>query len=372
MGADGILVEWLRWVLLIASGSLDRPGGMRFPRGALQPPAPAAAARAPVTVPGPPSRPELPRVANQIPAVALADEIEAGNVRVAVRHRRQPDRGAARTRPRACGAAQARRARRRRRDGERAHRARDPRAPGHRCSSSAPTSPCTRTSRCARRCSRPRPSSPPVAERRPVWWVLGNVARAGRRRPARRRRSRHAHRRAVPPRDPRALAARRRHRVRRRPPRLRPRRSSTAGCTSRCCPTAAGSSPPQCCSSGWRRTANPAPGCVLSPGREPWRGATRCGTAPDDDLARLRAPPRRRHRRRRRRRRRAVGASASTARSTCTIVVDDRMRAGVVSLVHGRRGHSPGPPRQRTRRRRPADHDATHLGVPVRVEATAS
>ena len=41
MGRDGILVEWLRWVLLILTGSLDRPGGMRFqdgPLGRLRPP----------------------------------------------------------------------------------------------------------------------------------------------------------------------------------------------------------------------------------------------------------------------------------------------------------------------------------------------
>ena len=82
MGTDGIVVEWLRWVLLIVSGSLDRPGGMRFPRGALshlRPPRRAATAP-----PGPPAVPSCPRVANQIPAVALADEIEAGNVRVLV------------------------------------------------------------------------------------------------------------------------------------------------------------------------------------------------------------------------------------------------------------------------------------------------
>ena len=37
MGADGILVEWLKWVLLIVTGSLDRPGGMRFSRGTVHP-----------------------------------------------------------------------------------------------------------------------------------------------------------------------------------------------------------------------------------------------------------------------------------------------------------------------------------------------
>ncbi|HEY3722813.1 MAG TPA: molybdopterin-dependent oxidoreductase [Acidimicrobiia bacterium] len=81
MASDGILVEWLRWVVLVLSGSLDRPGGMRFNRGAvnrLRPPRPAPPA------PGPESRPELGRVAGQVPAVALADEIEAGAVRALV------------------------------------------------------------------------------------------------------------------------------------------------------------------------------------------------------------------------------------------------------------------------------------------------
>ena len=85
MGADGILVEWLKWVLLIVTGSLDRQGGMRFSRGRCT----RCARRERIghrarRVPGPSSRPELPRVANQIPAVALADEIEAGNVRVLI------------------------------------------------------------------------------------------------------------------------------------------------------------------------------------------------------------------------------------------------------------------------------------------------
>ena len=85
MGRDGILVEWLRWVLLILSGSLDRPGGMRFqdgPLGRLRPPrAPGSRTE---SVPGPRSRPELVRVVGQVPAVALADEIEAGQVRALV------------------------------------------------------------------------------------------------------------------------------------------------------------------------------------------------------------------------------------------------------------------------------------------------
>lgn len=82
MGRDGVLVEWLRWVLLILTGSLDVEGGMRFNRGVvnrLRPPR-----RIPEPAPGPPTRPELPRVAGQIPAVAMVDEIERGRLRVLI------------------------------------------------------------------------------------------------------------------------------------------------------------------------------------------------------------------------------------------------------------------------------------------------
>ena len=46
MARDGVLAEWLRWVILIASGSLDRAAGMHFHRGVVQPAAPAQAAAA--------------------------------------------------------------------------------------------------------------------------------------------------------------------------------------------------------------------------------------------------------------------------------------------------------------------------------------
>jgi anaerobic selenocysteine-containing dehydrogenase len=83
MATDGVLVEWLRWVLLVLTGSLDRPGGMRFNRGAVNRPQPPRVP-APAPAAGPRSRPDLPRVVGQMPAVALVDEIEAGNVRVLV------------------------------------------------------------------------------------------------------------------------------------------------------------------------------------------------------------------------------------------------------------------------------------------------
>jgi anaerobic selenocysteine-containing dehydrogenase len=78
MGLDGVLVEWLRWVLLIITGSLDTPGGMQFSHGLgppLRPDPPDGRHH-----PGPESRPELPHVMRQMPVVALVDEIEAGNV----------------------------------------------------------------------------------------------------------------------------------------------------------------------------------------------------------------------------------------------------------------------------------------------------
>ncbi|HVJ96254.1 MAG TPA: aldehyde dehydrogenase family protein, partial [Acidimicrobiia bacterium] len=80
MARDGVVAEWLRWVILIASGSLDRPGGMLFHRGVIRPFRARTHARPPAA--GPASRQELPRVVGQIPAVALADEIEAGNVSI--------------------------------------------------------------------------------------------------------------------------------------------------------------------------------------------------------------------------------------------------------------------------------------------------
>ena len=81
MTRDGVIAAWLRWVVLIASGSLDHEGGMHFNRGVVnrlrrRKPRPAAPESPP-----PRSRPELPRVLGQIPAVALVDEIEAGNIR---------------------------------------------------------------------------------------------------------------------------------------------------------------------------------------------------------------------------------------------------------------------------------------------------
>ena len=80
MARDGVLAEWLRWVVLIASGSLDRAGGMSFHRGVVQRLRRRKSAVEPVA-PAARSRAGLPRVVGQVPAVALVDEIEAGNIR---------------------------------------------------------------------------------------------------------------------------------------------------------------------------------------------------------------------------------------------------------------------------------------------------
>jgi len=87
LGRDALLCEWLRWALLIATDSLDRRGGMWFNPGVLtrfeQTP-PATAPPEGRVAPGPRSRPELARILDQHPCVALADEIEAGQVRALV------------------------------------------------------------------------------------------------------------------------------------------------------------------------------------------------------------------------------------------------------------------------------------------------
>ena len=82
MSRDGVLAEWLRWVLLVLTGSLDTPGGMRFNRGAVN--RLRRAPYPPAVAPGPPSRPELRPVLGQYPCVAMVDEIEAGNLRAMV------------------------------------------------------------------------------------------------------------------------------------------------------------------------------------------------------------------------------------------------------------------------------------------------
>lgn len=82
MATDGVLVEWLRWVLLAMTNSLDVMGGMRFNQGVVNQLAPVRPGTPPLD--GPMSRPDLVRVAGQQPVAALVDEIEAGRLRVLV------------------------------------------------------------------------------------------------------------------------------------------------------------------------------------------------------------------------------------------------------------------------------------------------
>jgi anaerobic selenocysteine-containing dehydrogenase len=91
MSRDGVVAEWLRWVLLIVTGSVDREGGMRCNQGWLfpldertWPERDASDEGTTHPEPGPASRPELRRWLGQYPCVALADEIERGPLRVLV------------------------------------------------------------------------------------------------------------------------------------------------------------------------------------------------------------------------------------------------------------------------------------------------
>jgi anaerobic selenocysteine-containing dehydrogenase len=83
-----LLAEWLRWTLLVITGSLDTPGGMYFGVTSLsQPETRAWTAPAPPEGrhdPGAPSRPDLPVFLGQRPATALLDEIEAGDLQALI------------------------------------------------------------------------------------------------------------------------------------------------------------------------------------------------------------------------------------------------------------------------------------------------
>ena len=86
MGADANLTEWFATALVLVTGSLDRPGGMWCNPGLLArlDQAGIDAHKSKPAQPGPPSRPELPRRFGQYPCAAMADEIESGNLRALV------------------------------------------------------------------------------------------------------------------------------------------------------------------------------------------------------------------------------------------------------------------------------------------------
>ena len=85
MSPGGTLAQWLLLVLGVITDSVDAPGGTLvnpgFVRSLDRGPWRGGEHRA---APGPRSRPELPRQYGEYPAVALLDEIEAGNVRAVV------------------------------------------------------------------------------------------------------------------------------------------------------------------------------------------------------------------------------------------------------------------------------------------------
>ncbi|MEO5839259.1 MAG: molybdopterin-dependent oxidoreductase [Acidimicrobiales bacterium] len=82
MSATANLTEWMLWALHIVTGSYDQPGGMWFNPGYLmqldQRQWTPSDGRA---LPGPASRPELPRRFDEYPCAGLVTEIESGNIR---------------------------------------------------------------------------------------------------------------------------------------------------------------------------------------------------------------------------------------------------------------------------------------------------
>ena len=88
MSATANITEWLLWALHIVTGSFDRPRGSWFHPGYLKrldaraAPAPESSFARPG--PGPASRPDIPGRWGEIPCAAMADEIEAGNLRALI------------------------------------------------------------------------------------------------------------------------------------------------------------------------------------------------------------------------------------------------------------------------------------------------
>ena len=82
MSATANLTEWMLWTLHIVTGSYDRPGGMWFNPGYLmQLDRRAWSPSDGAPLPGPASRPELPRRFDEYPCAGLVSEIESGTIR---------------------------------------------------------------------------------------------------------------------------------------------------------------------------------------------------------------------------------------------------------------------------------------------------
>jgi anaerobic selenocysteine-containing dehydrogenase len=87
MAPTATATEWLVWAMQVVTGSYERPGGLWFQPGFLRcfdrrtlRPSPAD----PIDWPRPPSRPDLPGFYGEYPCAALADEIEADNLRALI------------------------------------------------------------------------------------------------------------------------------------------------------------------------------------------------------------------------------------------------------------------------------------------------
>lgn len=82
MSVGANLTQWLAWVLMIVTDSMNRPGGVWFHPGYLNR---YDAGELPIVTeifgPGPPSRPELRGIIGDWPCAALPDEINCGNIR---------------------------------------------------------------------------------------------------------------------------------------------------------------------------------------------------------------------------------------------------------------------------------------------------
>jgi anaerobic selenocysteine-containing dehydrogenase len=82
MSAGSNITQWLAWVLMIITDSMNRPGGVWFHPGFINR---LDGAALPLITeifgPGPASRPELRSIVGDWPCAALPDEINAGNIR---------------------------------------------------------------------------------------------------------------------------------------------------------------------------------------------------------------------------------------------------------------------------------------------------
>lgn len=85
MAASANVSQWLAWALMILTGSMNRPGGVWFHPGFINR---LDAQELPIIArpfgPGAPSRPEVNGFIGEWPCAALADEIEAGNIRALI------------------------------------------------------------------------------------------------------------------------------------------------------------------------------------------------------------------------------------------------------------------------------------------------